>query len=79
MDEGRASLPDGWAGPLDRRPAPAVDLPNPGGADVDLRTYPGADHIGVVAADSPLVADLLDWTQERLAGEPSTARCRPGT
>lgn len=38
------------------------------GQQVDYRTYEGRDHVGLVAADSPLVADLIAWTQERLSG-----------
>jgi acetyl esterase/lipase len=46
-----------------------------GGGPVDYRTYPGRDHVGVVADDSPLVPELLAWTQERFAGEQATDTC----
>jgi hypothetical protein len=36
---------------------------------VDYRTYPGRDHVGVVAADSPLISELLG-TRDRLDGVP---------
>lgn len=38
------------------------------GHQVDYRTYEGRDHVGLVTADSPLIAELLAWTQDRLAG-----------
>jgi uncharacterized membrane protein HdeD (DUF308 family) len=38
------------------------------GQSLDYRSYAGRDHVGVVAADSPLVADLLAWTGLRIAG-----------
>ena len=37
------------------------------GGKVDYRTYPGRDHVGVVA-DSALIPDLMQWTQDRLNG-----------
>lgn len=46
-----------------------------GGGPVDYRTYPGRDHVGVVAADSPLVPDLLAWTAQRFAGEVAEDTC----
>lgn len=45
------------------------------GQQVDFRTYPGRDHLSVVAADSPAVSELLDWTADRLAGGPVTDTC----
>jgi uncharacterized membrane protein HdeD (DUF308 family)/acetyl esterase/lipase len=38
------------------------------GEPVDFRTYPGRDHVGVVAADSPLIPELVDWTRDRFDG-----------
>lgn len=38
------------------------------GQPVEYRTYPGRDHVGVVAPDSPLIGDLLRWTDERFQG-----------
>lgn len=45
------------------------------GQRLDYRTYEGRDHLGLVAADSPAVADLLAWTEARLAGEPAADTC----
>lgn len=45
------------------------------GQHLQYRTYPGRDHVGVVAADSPLIPDLLSWTEDRLAGAPATDDC----
>lgn len=47
------------------------------GAPLDARVYPGLDHLTLVAADSPLDADLLTWTQDRFAGVTSVTSC-PG-
>jgi uncharacterized membrane protein HdeD (DUF308 family)/acetyl esterase/lipase len=46
-----------------------------GSGPVDYRTYPDKDHVGVVAADSPLVSDLLEWTAQRFAGQDATDNC----
>lgn len=48
------------------------------GQPVDYRTYEGRDHVGLVQADSPLAADLVRWTEARLAGEPPTPTCATG-
>lgn len=45
------------------------------GAVLDARVYPGLDHLTLVAADSPLTRDLLEWTDARFAGEPAVAAC----
>ncbi|OJX70296.1 MAG: hypothetical protein BGO95_11715 [Micrococcales bacterium 73-13] len=45
------------------------------GQQVDYRTYPGKDHMGVVTGDSPLLGELLDWTQDRLDGRPPLDTC----
>ncbi|HEX6149718.1 alpha/beta fold hydrolase [Nocardioides sp.] len=42
------------------------------GGEVDYRTYPGMGHLELVAADSPLVPELLEWTRARFAGQPVT-------
>jgi uncharacterized membrane protein HdeD (DUF308 family) len=47
------------------------------GQKLDYLTYPGRDHVGLVAADSPLIAALISWTQDRLAGKPAPDNC-PG-
>jgi uncharacterized membrane protein HdeD (DUF308 family)/alpha-beta hydrolase superfamily lysophospholipase len=45
------------------------------GQPVDYRTYAGRDHIGVVAEDSPMIPDLIEWTKARFAGEPPPTEC----
>jgi uncharacterized membrane protein HdeD (DUF308 family) len=45
------------------------------GQPVDYRTYPGRDHVGVIAPDSPLIRELLQWSADRIAGRPSTPTC----
>ena len=45
------------------------------GQNLEYRTYAGRDHVGVVAPDSPLVADLVRWTADRLAGAPAPSTC----
>lgn len=45
------------------------------GQQVDFRTYEGRDHVGVVNADSPLLPELITWTQERLAGAEPIDTC----
>ena len=42
---------------------------------VDYRTYAGRDHLSLVAADSPAMAELLEWTSRRLGGEPAGNTC----
>jgi uncharacterized membrane protein HdeD (DUF308 family)/alpha-beta hydrolase superfamily lysophospholipase len=45
------------------------------GGQVDYRSYPNRDHVGVVAADSPLVPELVQWTQDRFDGLPARSTC----
>jgi uncharacterized membrane protein HdeD (DUF308 family) len=45
------------------------------GYPVDYRTYAGEDHLSVVAPDSPLIPELIAWTQDRLDGKPATPTC----
>lgn len=45
------------------------------GQQLDYRTHPGRDHLGLVAADSPLIPELLSWTRDRLAGRPAPTDC----
>lgn len=45
------------------------------GQRVDHRTYAGRDHLSLVAADSPAMGELLEWTQERLRGAPAADTC----
>jgi uncharacterized membrane protein HdeD (DUF308 family) len=45
------------------------------GQKLDYLTYPGRDHVGLVAADSPLIPALISWTKARLAGKPAPDNC----
>jgi len=45
------------------------------GGTLDYRTYPDVDHVGLVGEGSPLIPDLLQWTQDRLDGRPATSTC----
>jgi hypothetical protein len=45
------------------------------GQAIDFRLYAGRDHLSLVAPDSPLTAELLAWTADRLAGQPATPNC----
>lgn len=45
------------------------------GQQLEYRTYPGRDHVDVVAADSPLIPDLMTWTEDRLAEAPGHNSC----
>lgn len=47
------------------------------GTVVEHRTYPGLDHLSLVAAGSPLVDDLLAWTRDRFTGLDAPSTC-PG-
>jgi uncharacterized membrane protein HdeD (DUF308 family)/alpha-beta hydrolase superfamily lysophospholipase len=60
-------LPEAQQAYVDRRCAD--------GGEVDYRTYEGLDHVPLVEADSPLVPELLAWTQDRLDGRPATSTC----
>jgi len=52
-----------------------VDSRCAAGQRLDYRTYPGKDHMGVVSAGSPLLPQLLQWTEDRLRGEPAADTC----
>lgn len=45
------------------------------GQQVDFRTFDGKDHMGVVTGDSPLLGELMEWTQDRLDGAPPMDTC----
>jgi hypothetical protein len=45
------------------------------GGQLDYRTYAGLGHLDVVDDDSPLVADLLQWTQDRIDRKPAASTC----
>jgi uncharacterized membrane protein HdeD (DUF308 family) len=61
-------LPDAQAGYVQRRCRI--------GDTLQYRTYPGRDHVGVVADDSPLVPELVAWTGDRFAGRTAPSTCR---
>jgi hypothetical protein len=42
---------------------------------LEYRTYAGRDHLSIVAPDSPLIRDLVQWTQDRIDKKPSSAAC----
>ncbi len=44
-------------------------------ADVEFRGYPGGTHMSVLEEGSRLSSDVVAWTQDRLAGRPSTPSC----
>ncbi len=46
------------------------------GQQIDYRTYPGRDHVSVVAPDSALAPELVQWTRDRFDGKPATSNCR---
>jgi alpha-beta hydrolase superfamily lysophospholipase len=46
------------------------------GQALEFRTYAGRDHLSLVAADSPLTADLVAWTRERIEARPAAPGCR---
>lgn len=47
------------------------------GQPVDYRTYPGRDHISLVAPNSPLARDIVEWTRDRFEGKPANSTCPP--
>ena len=45
------------------------------GIDIDYRTFPGLSHNTLVAADSPLTPQIVQWTLDRWDGKPATPNC----
>jgi hypothetical protein len=46
------------------------------GQRLEYRTYRGLDHVGLVLDPrSPLLRDLVTWTQARFAGQPQAPGC----
>jgi acetyl esterase/lipase len=45
------------------------------GEALEYRTYVGRDHLSVVAPDSPLTRDLVQWTRDRFGGAPPAKKC----
>lgn len=46
------------------------------GQRLEYRTYPGRDHVSVVAPASPLTAELITWTRDRFEGKPAQNTCQ---
>jgi Secretory lipase len=45
------------------------------GQSLQYRTYAGRDHLSLIAPGSPLVGDLLRWTEARISGERVRPEC----
>lgn len=45
------------------------------GEAIDYRTFPGLNHNTLVAADSPLTPEIVQWTLDRWDGQPATPNC----
>lgn len=45
------------------------------GQELNYKKYADKDHMGVVSPGSPLLADLLGWTQDRIDGRPFAGNC----
>lgn len=52
-----------------------VDARCAAGLPIDYRTFPGLSHMSLVAADSPLTPQLVQWTLDRWNGLPPTPTC----
>lgn len=46
-----------------------------GNGPLRYERYRGQDHISVISGSSPMIADLLAWTQARFEGEPAADTC----
>ena len=46
-----------------------------GGDTIEYREYAGLDHLPLVEANSPLIPDLIQWTQDRFDGAPAPSNC----
>lgn len=46
------------------------------GEQIDYRTYTGLDHNTLVAANSPLTPEVVQWTLDRWQGEAATPNCQ---
>lgn len=45
------------------------------GQRIEYRTYPGRDHLSVIEEGSPLVPDLLTWSEARFRGASAPSNC----
>ncbi|GAB2550503.1 lipase family protein [Leucobacter ruminantium] len=48
------------------------------GEQIDYRTFPGLSHNTLVAADSPLTPQIVQWTLDRWNGKAATPNCPAG-
>ncbi|MFE1592077.1 lipase family protein [Nocardia sp. NPDC058705] len=48
------------------------------GEPIDYRTFPGLSHMSLVAADSPLTPQIVQWTLDRWTGAAPTPTCNAG-
>lgn len=45
------------------------------GQELEYKTYENRGHLEVLAKDSPLISDLIGWTQDRLDKNPQVSNC----
>lgn len=45
------------------------------GIAIDYRKFEGLSHVSLVAADSPLTPQLVEWTLDRWNGDPAPEKC----
>ncbi|MDI6022013.1 lipase family protein [Leucobacter sp. UT-8R-CII-1-4] len=45
------------------------------GEVIDYRTFEGLSHVSLVAADSPLTPQIVEWTLDRWRGDPAAKQC----
>jgi len=45
------------------------------GMAIDYRTFDGLNHVSLVAADSPLTTQIVEWTLDRWEGAPAPDSC----
>ncbi|MEV0686938.1 lipase family protein [Nocardia sp. NPDC050378] len=55
-----------------------VDARCAAGQPIDYRTFPGLSHMSLVAADSPLTPQIVQWTLDRWNGVAPTPTCDAG-
>ncbi|MGY0501009.1 lipase family protein [Nocardia sp. FBN12] len=55
-----------------------IDARCAAGEPIDYRTFPGLSHMSLVAPDSPLTPQLVQWTLDRWTGVAPTPTCNAG-
>ncbi len=55
-----------------------IDARCTAGEPIDYRTFPGLSHMSLVAADSPLTPQIIQWTLDRWSGAAPTPTCNAG-